>query len=112
VDTIRGLKLRSFASRSELHTIEFDETPIGAALLEFNSVIGVPADVWATVTTAYVQCKVCHLVRTFPAHRGHLDSAGTCHDMGEGVATLDKGKGKEVMSPSALVDYDSGENID
>lgn len=68
-DTLRELKLRSFASRGELHGNEFDGTPIGVAFLEFNSVIGIPADVWIMITTAYVQCKTCHLIRTFPTHR-------------------------------------------
>lgn len=103
IDTLRELKPRSFAAGcGEGHGVEFNDTPIGAALLEFNSAIGVPADVWIMLTTAYVQCATCHLVRSFPAHRGHLDDNGQCHDMGEGSASLDKGKGKasvSVMTP-------------
>lgn len=46
------------------------------------------------ITTTYVACRTCHLTRTFPGHQAHLDLSGECHDLGEAVALLEKGKGK------------------
>ncbi|PPQ84980.1 hypothetical protein CVT25_010533, partial [Psilocybe cyanescens] len=95
VDVIRALRLRTFSEPAIASTAkEFLETPVGIAYLEFNSKIGVPMDVWAMITTAYVACRTCHLTRTFPGHQAHLDLSGECHDLGEAVALLEKGKGK------------------
>jgi hypothetical protein len=95
-ETLRSLKLRTHASRADVESgREYLDTPVGIAFLEFNSRIGIPVDVWVTITTAYICCVTCQLVRTFPAHRAHLDSHDICYDLGEGVATLAKGKGKE-----------------
>ncbi|KAF8160163.1 hypothetical protein BJ912DRAFT_936184 [Pholiota molesta] len=118
-ETLRKLKLRSLTGHSDVHAgVEFAETPIGVAFLEFNSSIGVPMDVWVMITTAYVQCKTCHLTRTFPAHRGHTDLLGRCEDMGDGFAMLDKGKGKALdkgkgkAMDNALVEYESPDDVD
>ncbi|KAF8957974.1 hypothetical protein BDZ97DRAFT_1762515 [Flammula alnicola] len=94
VEALRELKLRSFADPPQTHLKEFLDTPIGIAFLEFNSKIGIPLDVWVTISTAYKMCSTCHLCRSFPAHQAHLDSDGKCHDFGEGVASLVSGKGK------------------
>ncbi|KAF8152711.1 hypothetical protein K438DRAFT_2079321 [Mycena galopus ATCC 62051] len=60
------------------------KTPIGAALLAWNSRLGVPADVWMIASTAVIHCKECDLIRTFPAHFMHLDD-NTCSDAGQAV---------------------------
>lgn len=57
---------------------------VGAALLEWNSRLGVPTDVWVTVSTAVVLCKECDLVRSFPAHLLHLEN-DTCSDPGQSL---------------------------
>ncbi|KAJ7649006.1 hypothetical protein DFH06DRAFT_1421362 [Mycena polygramma] len=59
------------------------DTSIGSALLEWNSRLGVPADVWMAVSTAIFHCKDCDLVRSFPAHLLHLDDDGACADPGQ-----------------------------
>ncbi|KAJ7359924.1 hypothetical protein DFH08DRAFT_1039256 [Mycena albidolilacea] len=64
------------------------DTPIGAALLEWNSRLGVPADVWMLVSTAVVHCAVCDLTRSFPAHRLHLDDDGACADPGQAMIAV------------------------
>jgi hypothetical protein len=51
--------------------------PSLAALLEWNSRVGVRRDVWALVSTMEVRCSVCRLVRSAPAHRRHL-VGGNC----------------------------------
>lgn len=63
------------------------DSPVGAALLEWNSRIGIPTDVWMLVSTAVVLCHDCDLVRSFPAHLLHLE-AGSCTDPGQSL-TLD-----------------------
>ncbi|KAK6971520.1 hypothetical protein R3P38DRAFT_3242259 [Favolaschia claudopus] len=61
---------------------EFLDTPIGASMLEWNSKLGIPTDVWALVATAVEECETCHFVRTFPAHAAHLHSeTGKCNDL-------------------------------
>ncbi|KAF8186516.1 hypothetical protein K438DRAFT_1765289 [Mycena galopus ATCC 62051] len=60
------------------------DTPIGAALLEWNSRLGVPADVWIMVSTAVIHCSTCDLTRTFPAHAIHLKD-GVCGDPGQAI---------------------------
>ncbi|KAJ7902583.1 hypothetical protein B0H14DRAFT_2555122 [Mycena olivaceomarginata] len=38
------------------------DTPVGAALLEWNSRLGLPCDVWMMVLTAIIHCTSCDLV--------------------------------------------------
>ncbi|KAJ7147890.1 hypothetical protein C8R43DRAFT_952908 [Mycena crocata] len=40
---------------------EYLDLPVGAALLEWNSKLGVPTDVWAVASTATNLCKTCEL---------------------------------------------------
>ncbi|KAJ7482328.1 hypothetical protein B0H11DRAFT_1915246 [Mycena galericulata] len=58
------------------------DTPVGAALLEWNSRIGVPIDVWIVISTAIILCERCDLVRSFSAHLLHLEE-GVCNDPGQ-----------------------------
>ncbi|KAJ6598326.1 hypothetical protein DFH09DRAFT_1394478 [Mycena vulgaris] len=59
------------------------DTPVGSALLEWNSRLGVPTDVWMVISTAIAHCKACDLVRSFPAHLLHLSEDGECKDPGQ-----------------------------
>ncbi|KAG6894111.1 hypothetical protein C0992_007458 [Termitomyces sp. T32_za158] len=95
LNDVEELCLRKFPQRPAAAPVEFIDTPIGAAFMEWNSRIGVPKDVWVLIRTAYVQCAVCRLCRTFNGDKAHRDHQGNCADAGNGVATLDKGKGKE-----------------
>ncbi|KAF8055004.1 hypothetical protein FPV67DRAFT_1750631 [Lyophyllum atratum] len=67
---------------------EFHETHIGKALLEWNSPIGVPKDVWALAMTSCVYCQTCKLIRTFDGDRGHRNGADDCLDIGERGAVI------------------------
>ncbi|KAK0496586.1 hypothetical protein EDD18DRAFT_1167186 [Armillaria luteobubalina] len=67
---------------------EYLDHSIGAALLEWNSRIGVPQDVWTIVSTAYIECRTCKLVRIFPAHIAHCNEKGECQDVGQVIACL------------------------
>jgi hypothetical protein len=60
------------------------DSPVGVALLEWNSRLGVPTNVWIAASTAVVHCTSCDLTRSFPAHRLHLDS-GVCNDPGQAL---------------------------
>ncbi|KAJ7840392.1 hypothetical protein B0H14DRAFT_2587471 [Mycena olivaceomarginata] len=52
------LALRELPAGKELgFHAEFLESPIGAALLELNSPLGVPLDVWALASTATIECE-------------------------------------------------------
>ncbi|KAK7015710.1 hypothetical protein R3P38DRAFT_2543392, partial [Favolaschia claudopus] len=64
---------------------ETPDTPVGAALIQWNSRLGVPADVWMLISTAVVHCTSCDLTRTFPAHTLHLDVTGQCADPGQAI---------------------------
>ncbi|KAJ6494584.1 hypothetical protein C8R45DRAFT_1212490 [Mycena sanguinolenta] len=49
------LSLRSLPSGKQLgSSVEFLDSPIGAALMEWNSKVGVPLDVWALASTATI----------------------------------------------------------
>ncbi|KAJ6482818.1 hypothetical protein C8R47DRAFT_1073414 [Mycena vitilis] len=50
------------------------DSAVGCALLQWNSRLGVPSDVWLLVSGATVLCKECDLVRAFAAHRLHLNN--------------------------------------
>ncbi|KAJ7123896.1 hypothetical protein C8R43DRAFT_959025 [Mycena crocata] len=58
------------------NSAEFLDTPTAAALLQWNSRLGIPTDVWAVVSTARMECKACKLVRCFEGHAAHLDAEG------------------------------------
>ncbi|KAJ7867743.1 hypothetical protein B0H14DRAFT_3441662 [Mycena olivaceomarginata] len=77
------LTIRELPPGKQLGTeAEFLESPIGAALLEWNSPLGVPLDVWAMASTATTECETCKLCRTFPAHAAHLHpTTGMCNDL-------------------------------
>lgn len=84
-DSEPEIHLRKFpADYRPSYTEEYLESPISVALLEWNSRIGVPQDVWALVSTANVICRSCKLARTFNAHSGHLGKDGECRDPGQG----------------------------
>ncbi|KAJ7321997.1 hypothetical protein DFH08DRAFT_818374 [Mycena albidolilacea] len=67
------LAVRELPPGKQLGTeAEFLESPIGAVLLEWNSPLGVPLDVWAmasTATTKY-QMRDMQTVSHFPCARG------------------------------------------
>lgn len=71
----------------------FLDTAIGLPFLEWNSRIGVPQDVWATVSTAYVSCLTCRLACTFEANLKHRTSDGECEDPGQGLGVIAQGRG-------------------
>ncbi|KAJ6535543.1 hypothetical protein B0H19DRAFT_1271286 [Mycena capillaripes] len=79
-------RFRSF--RNEVRPSRVFETldsPTGLALLQWNSRLGVPADVWMVVSTAIVHCKDCDLVRSFAGHLHHLGAANMCTDPGQSL---------------------------
>ncbi|KAE9390584.1 hypothetical protein BT96DRAFT_1002157 [Gymnopus androsaceus JB14] len=51
--------------------------PAGRPFLAWNSRLGVPADVWALISTGVVTCSGCGLVRTFAGDNEHYAS-GLC----------------------------------
>ncbi|KAJ3760419.1 hypothetical protein EV360DRAFT_81213 [Lentinula raphanica] len=59
------------------------DSALGRPWLEWNSALGIPADVWAVIKTGVVVCQTCHLVRTFNADRIHRASDGSCMDLGQ-----------------------------
>ncbi|KAK0492767.1 hypothetical protein EDD18DRAFT_1465281 [Armillaria luteobubalina] len=67
---------------------EYLDHSIGAMLLEWNSQIGVLQDVWTIVSTAYIECRTCELVRIFPAHIAHCNEKGECQDVGQVIAVI------------------------
>ncbi|KAF8076819.1 hypothetical protein FPV67DRAFT_1445383 [Lyophyllum atratum] len=99
LDDLQPIPLRQFVEAPG-HVAEFMDRPVGAAYVEWNSRLGVPQDVWALISTAYVECKVCHLCRTFDGDRAHRDLTGVCMDGGNGVASL-AGKGKQAAEDPA-----------
>ncbi|KAG6894170.1 hypothetical protein C0992_007246 [Termitomyces sp. T32_za158] len=94
LNDVDKVHLCTFAERPT-DVIEFIDKPTGAALVEWNSRIGVPRDVWAVIHTAYVECTDCHLCRSFHGDIAHRDPNGKCKDLGEVTASLITGKGKE-----------------
>ncbi|KIK52753.1 hypothetical protein GYMLUDRAFT_251003 [Collybiopsis luxurians FD-317 M1] len=58
------------------------DSAVSCPYLEWNSRLGVPADVWVIITTAVVTCGTCHLVCTFAADKAHRSSNGHCLDPG------------------------------
>lgn len=91
--------------------LDFGESMIGRALLEWNSVVGIPLDAWYTLSTATVFCSGCGYVRSFDgdcAHRDPVSGIPVCcsrtpmarqlkyesADDGAMVRYLGKGKGR------------------
>ncbi|KAJ6547969.1 hypothetical protein DFH09DRAFT_1087436 [Mycena vulgaris] len=82
---VSPFRFRSF--RDGKHPKKIGETldsPVGAALLEWNSRLGVPTDVWMLISTAVVPCTSCDLVRSLPAHFLHMQD-GICTDPGQSL---------------------------
>ncbi|THU84405.1 hypothetical protein K435DRAFT_806717 [Dendrothele bispora CBS 962.96] len=48
-------------------------SPLGLAWLAWNSKAGIPGDAWHLISTAYKYCPYCNRVRSFDAHRAHMD---------------------------------------
>ncbi|KAG6821670.1 hypothetical protein H0H92_001466, partial [Tricholoma furcatifolium] len=90
LDDVKEMPLRAFAEHPTKF-YEFMHSPVGAALLEWNSRLGVPRDVWAVISTAMVKCIFCRLCRSFEGDRAHLDDNGMCTDRGNGGASLVRG---------------------
>ncbi|KAG6826453.1 hypothetical protein H0H92_015741 [Tricholoma furcatifolium] len=82
LDHVSEFPLRTFAKRPS-DSAEFTDAPIGAAFLAWNSRIGVPQDVWAVISTAFIRCRTCLLCRSFNGDAAHRDADGSCMDPGE-----------------------------
>ncbi|KAJ7506795.1 hypothetical protein B0H11DRAFT_1972823 [Mycena galericulata] len=77
---------------------EFLTTTMGRAFVEWNGRLGVPQDVWAIITTGFVRCDKCDLVRSFEGDRAHRDARKRCMDVGQGqTSAIVKGKGREMV---------------
>ncbi|THU81766.1 hypothetical protein K435DRAFT_873003 [Dendrothele bispora CBS 962.96] len=53
--------------------LEIALSPLGLAWLAWNSKAGIPGDAWHLISTAYKYCPYCNRVRSFDAHRAHMD---------------------------------------
>ncbi|KAJ7141519.1 hypothetical protein C8R46DRAFT_1361128 [Mycena filopes] len=71
---------------------------LGRAWVAWNSRVGVSKDVWAVLSTAWVHCRDCDLVRTFDADRAHRDSNFLCRDVGQGQVSTVLGATHRVNS--------------
>ncbi|KAJ7252171.1 hypothetical protein C8J57DRAFT_1520013 [Mycena rebaudengoi] len=86
VGTLLDFSYRTYYKNQQPpNTDEVLDSPTGLALLEWNSRIGIPYDVWSTVSTAYIHCSDCDLLRSFTAHRLHLNDSGDCADPGQAM---------------------------
>ncbi|THU87465.1 hypothetical protein K435DRAFT_867265 [Dendrothele bispora CBS 962.96] len=47
------------------------DSAITRAFWEWNSCLGIPADVWTVITTSVSQCPICNMMRIFPAAKLH-----------------------------------------
>ncbi|KAJ7272362.1 hypothetical protein C8J57DRAFT_1225897 [Mycena rebaudengoi] len=72
-----------YKNQRPTHCEEVLDSPTGLALLEWNSRIGIPSDVWMMVCTGYIVCPGCDLARSFAGHKLHLDDQGMCADVGQ-----------------------------
>ncbi|KAJ7814013.1 hypothetical protein B0H14DRAFT_2604457 [Mycena olivaceomarginata] len=81
-----SIHFRSFCDKRPEFRGETLNSAIGTALLQWNSRLGVPTDVWITASTAVVHCTLCDLTRSFPAHVLHLDGED-CSDPGQAVVS-------------------------
>ncbi|KAJ6613987.1 hypothetical protein B0H10DRAFT_1951012 [Mycena sp. CBHHK59/15] len=59
-------------------------TPLPNHSDHINSMVGVPQDIWAILSSAWTHCPDCDLVRTFEADRAHKDDNNMCRDIGQG----------------------------
>lgn len=92
--------------------IEFLDSPIGAAYLEWNSRLGVPEDVWAVISTAYVHCDECNLRRSFNGDHAHRDANGRCADVGQAQSVIvGKGKARDLGPLSGATSSSSTDEI-
>ncbi|KAJ6614501.1 hypothetical protein B0H10DRAFT_1950631 [Mycena sp. CBHHK59/15] len=80
---------------------EFLNATIGRALVEWNIRIGSPLDVWHTISTGYVRCEKCDLVRSFEADQAHRNARQDCQDIGQGqTSAIVKGKSRTPVFPT------------
>ncbi|KAJ7161785.1 hypothetical protein C8R43DRAFT_1123503 [Mycena crocata] len=79
------VRFRSYRDNKHPHFPATIDQPVAAALMEWNSRLGVPADVWMMAATAVFHCRACDLVRSFPAHLLHLNVLGDCGDHGQAL---------------------------
>jgi hypothetical protein len=99
LENIPFLEFRTYPSGISVPTrVDFLNTTIGRAFVDWNSRIGIPQDVWTMITTAYVHCARCDLLRCFDGDHAHRDANYVCQDIGQGqMSFLEKGKGREVV---------------
>ncbi|KAJ3768163.1 hypothetical protein FB446DRAFT_752645 [Lentinula raphanica] len=90
VDKAR-LTLRTFKDGQYPAFRDDSDSALGRPWLEWNSKLGIPADVWAVISTAVIVCETCRLVRTFNADRSHRASNGDCMDLGQSEDNSGKG---------------------
>ncbi|KAJ6467460.1 hypothetical protein DFH09DRAFT_1111943 [Mycena vulgaris] len=98
LENIPFIKFRAYPTDTEYPDVhDFLDSTVGRAFLKWHSREGIPQDVWAVITTAYVHCKECDLVRCFEADMAHKDR-GKCLDIGQGhQSSIQKGKGREMV---------------
>ncbi|KAJ7933392.1 hypothetical protein B0H13DRAFT_2507039 [Mycena leptocephala] len=99
LEDIPFLEFRTYPSGISVPTrVDFLDTTVGRAFVDWNSRIGIPQDVWTMITTAYVHCARCDLLRCFDGDHAHRDANYICQDIGQGqMSFLEKGKGREVV---------------
>ncbi|KAJ7869368.1 hypothetical protein B0H13DRAFT_2670075 [Mycena leptocephala] len=99
LENIPFLEFRTYPPGISVPTrVDFLNTTIGRAFVDWNSRIGIPQDVWTMITTAYVHCARCDLLRCFDGDHAHRDANYVCQDIGQGqMSFLEKGKGREVV---------------
>lgn len=85
---LEDLPLRTFRDRIPEDVQYLTETPFFLGLLQWNSRLGVPMDVWYLISTSVMVCDSCDLARSFPAHESHLRPDGTCGDEGQALIIL------------------------
>ncbi|KAF5353019.1 hypothetical protein D9757_012736 [Collybiopsis confluens] len=78
----KHLPERTFLNNQQPAFGDSIDSALGRPFLEWNSKLGIPADVWAMVSTAVIACEACKLVRTFAADKAHRAIDGFCMDPG------------------------------
>ncbi|KAJ7835327.1 hypothetical protein B0H14DRAFT_2590320 [Mycena olivaceomarginata] len=86
---VHCLKGPSASGRSATSVLNSGAKLIGTALLQWNSHLGIPTDVWITASTAVVHCTLCDLTHSFPAHVLHLDGED-CSDPGQAIVSANE----------------------
>ncbi|KAJ3817025.1 hypothetical protein F5880DRAFT_1512129 [Lentinula raphanica] len=76
------------------------DSALGRPWLEWNSKLGIPADVWKVVSTGVTVCETCVLVRTFNADRIHRAPNGSCMDPGQVVEDSSEVDEDDPLRPS------------